>query len=63
VALHAAAGRTNPEIAAAMFIARATAKVHLSRVYAKLGLRNRAGLAAYTVEHGDGVGARYRPRG
>jgi DNA-binding CsgD family transcriptional regulator len=29
-----------------MFIARGTVKVHLSHIYAKLGLRNRSELAA-----------------
>jgi len=56
VARHAAAGRTNPEIAAAMFISRATVKIHLSHVYAKLGLRNRAELAASAVEHHADIG-------
>jgi predicted ATPase/DNA-binding CsgD family transcriptional regulator len=56
VARHAAAGRTNPEIAAAMFISRATVKVHLSHIYAKLGLRNRAELAAAAVEHDADIG-------
>src|SRR3954452_3790877 len=56
VARHAAAGRTTPEIAAAMFISRATVKVHLSHIYAKLGLRNRAELAASAVEHHADIG-------
>jgi DNA-binding CsgD family transcriptional regulator len=34
-----------------MFMSRATVKVDLSHVYAKLGLRNRAELAAAAVEH------------
>ena len=43
---HAAAGLTNPEIGARMFISRGTVKVHLSHIYAKLGLRNRSEVAA-----------------
>jgi predicted ATPase/class 3 adenylate cyclase/DNA-binding CsgD family transcriptional regulator len=43
---HAAAGLTNPEIGEKMFISRGTVKVHLSHIYAKLGLRNRSEVAA-----------------
>ena len=46
VAELAADGLTNPEIGERMFISRGTAKVHLSHVYAKLGVRNRSELAA-----------------
>jgi DNA-binding CsgD family transcriptional regulator len=45
VVAHAAAGLTNPEIGEQMSIARGTVKVHLSNIYAKLGIRNRAQLA------------------
>jgi DNA-binding CsgD family transcriptional regulator/tetratricopeptide (TPR) repeat protein len=41
-----AEGLTNPQIAEQMFIARGTAKVHVSHIFAKLGLSNRAELAA-----------------
>src|SRR5215212_4149282 len=43
---HAAAGLTNPEISERMFISRGTVKIHLSHIYAKLGLRNRSEVAA-----------------
>ena len=43
---HVAAGLTNPEIGERMFISRGTVKVHLSHIYAKLGLRNRAEVTA-----------------
>ena len=43
---HAAAGLTNPEIGERMFISRGTVKVHLSHIYAKLGMRNRSEVAA-----------------
>jgi predicted ATPase/DNA-binding CsgD family transcriptional regulator len=46
VARHAATGLTNPEIGARMFISRSTVKTHLAHVYAKLGIANRAQLAA-----------------
>ena len=44
-------GRTNPEIAERLLMARGTVKTHLEHVYAKTGCRNRAELAAVAVEH------------
>ena len=44
VVRHAAAGLTNAEIAARMFIAPGTVKAHLGHIYPKLGVRNRAEL-------------------
>jgi predicted ATPase/DNA-binding CsgD family transcriptional regulator/class 3 adenylate cyclase len=46
VARHAAGGLTNVEIGEAMFISRGTVKSHLSHIYTKLGVRNRAELTA-----------------
>ena len=46
IAGHAAAGRQNKEIAAAMFITPRTVESHLTRIYRKLGVRSRAELAA-----------------
>jgi DNA-binding CsgD family transcriptional regulator len=45
IAQLAAAGRSNPEIAAEMFVSRKTVEANLSRVYRKLGLRSRVELA------------------
>jgi DNA-binding NarL/FixJ family response regulator len=44
VAELAAAGRSNKEIAAELFMGVSTVESHLSRVYRKLGVRSRAGL-------------------
>jgi DNA-binding CsgD family transcriptional regulator len=46
---HAAAGLTNPEIGERMFISRGTVKIHLSHIYAKLGLRSRSEVAAEAI--------------
>jgi DNA-binding CsgD family transcriptional regulator/nitroreductase len=45
----AAQGLTNPTIGARLFISRGTVKTHLEHVYAKLGIHNRAELAAATA--------------
>ncbi len=46
VAVLVAAGRTNREIAAALFLGERTVASHLTHVYAKLGVRSRTELAA-----------------
>ena len=38
-------GRTNPQIAEQLLMSRDTVKTHLSHIYAKLGVANRAELA------------------
>ncbi|MCX4692133.1 response regulator transcription factor [Streptomyces sp. NBC_01408] len=47
-----AQGLTNAEIGAELFISAGTAKTHIANVQAKLGARNRVGIAAWAWEHG-----------
>jgi non-specific serine/threonine protein kinase len=47
-----AAGRSDKEIAAALFVGRSTAASHVAAVYRKLGVTSRAAAAAFAVRHG-----------
>jgi DNA-binding CsgD family transcriptional regulator len=60
VAELAATGRTNREVAQALFISPKTVEANLSRVYRKLGIRSRAELGAKMAELGRG-GAAAKP--
>ena len=47
-----AAGRSNKEIAAALFISEHTAARHMSNIFAKVAVSSRAAAAAYALRHG-----------
>lgn len=53
VAALAAEGRSNREIGQALFVSVKTVEANLSRVYAKLGVRSRAGLATRMADRGS----------
>jgi DNA-binding CsgD family transcriptional regulator len=56
VAALAAKGRSNKEIAAELHMGVSTVEAHLSRVYRKLGIRSRAGLAGRLVASAQPTG-------
>ena len=43
---------SNPEIAARLFVSRATVKTHLVHIFSKLGIDSRSALAAAALRHG-----------
>jgi DNA-binding NarL/FixJ family response regulator len=51
IARSVARGRTNQEIAAELFISLSTVKTHITRIQAKLGVRNRVEIAAWSWEN------------
>jgi DNA-binding NarL/FixJ family response regulator len=52
ILLRAATGLSNAEIAAMEHLSEATVKTHVSRILAKLALRDRVQLVVYAYEHG-----------
>jgi DNA-binding NarL/FixJ family response regulator len=49
---HMAAGETNGEIAAALYVSEATVKTHVGSIFAKLGVRDRAAAIVFAYDHG-----------
>jgi len=49
-----AAGKSNPQIGAALYISRKTAEHHVSRILAKLGVATRSEAAAVAARQGLG---------
>jgi DNA-binding NarL/FixJ family response regulator len=49
---HIAAGLSNTEIAAALFVTEATVKTHINHIFTKTSLRDRAQLVRYAYQHG-----------
>ena len=47
-----AAGLSNAEIAVRLYLSEATIKSHITRILARLGLRDRVQIAVYAYEHG-----------
>jgi DNA-binding CsgD family transcriptional regulator len=47
-----AAGRSDPEIAAELFLSPRTVQWHVGNLLRKLGLRSRAAVAAHAARHG-----------
>jgi DNA-binding NarL/FixJ family response regulator len=47
-----AAGLSNPEIASQLYLSEATIKSHITRILARLGLRDRVQIAVYAYENG-----------
>lgn len=47
-----ARGRSNTEIADALFVSEATVKTHINNLFAKAGLRDRAQAVTYAFRHG-----------
>ena len=61
VVQHIAAGHSNSEIAAALFVSEATVKTHINHVFAKTGVRDRAQLVGYAFRTGLAGPSPHRP--
>ena len=54
IAALVAEGRSNPDIAAELFLSRNTVQTHVSHILAKLGARSRAEIIRQALGHADG---------
>lgn len=52
VLLYVARGKSNREIATALWISEKTVRNHVERIYAKIGVSNRIGASLYATRHG-----------
>lgn len=52
VLLHVAQGRSNREIASALWISEKTVRNHVEHIYSKIGVSNRIGASLYATRHG-----------
>jgi DNA-binding NarL/FixJ family response regulator len=52
VLTHIAAGLSNTEIAATLYVSEATVKTHINHIFSKTGLRDRAQLVGYAFRNG-----------
>ncbi len=57
VLVHVAQGRSNREIASALWISEKTVRNHVEHIYAKIGVSNRIGASLYATRHGLTGGA------
>jgi DNA-binding CsgD family transcriptional regulator len=55
IAFLVAEGRSNPDIAAKLFLSRYTVQTHVSHILAKLGARSRAAIVRQALQHADGA--------